>query len=171
MARIDPNQSQAPWDHTVIIRGVEVPLLSPVECDADECDHLPRGLIHLHRRVCASVRNWLFGERETDTLRRGIAMLLPEEMRHLVRDLTGGELLRLSAIYHGLQSEWLSSTVRRVHGAAFEQRGGAGMGSPSTNSGPKATGLRMRLAWGEPLPQALGLGSTWGANEREAKAS
>jgi hypothetical protein len=175
MKAIDPAKLGATWDHTIMVRGVEVPLLSPDKVDADECDHLPGGLIHLPTQLWARLRKILFGVTHVEHLRGGIAATFPPEFRGVARDLSGSELMRLSAMYQGLQQGWYQAIAESamkagnkgqgsgIRDQAAAERGGKHTAAPVTRPGPQMMEFRIRP--GDSLPQALG-GHATGRNKR-----
>lgn len=169
MARIETKQLGAEWNHTVDVRGEQIPLLSPLEAEADEGALLPGGLLNLHRRLWAWLRKILWGKSSLDHARAAIAQILAEEHRDLVKQMTGGEVMRLHAIYTALQREWYEAITREVQatvgsGIRDQASGASEVRAPSRGGqhepAPPAP-LRMPLQPGRPLPQFMG-GHAWG---------
>lgn len=171
------------WDLTLVVRGVDVPTLSPLTA-AD------RSIVNLgERRPGAAVRlwRWLFGEprrtvdddHETRELRRTVAAFTPPEHRRLLAAMGGGELMAVLGNYVGAQAAWYAQVEREARESAElaweayraerEQAmaraagavgagGGVGVGAGGVGGGRRVKTPPMKLVPGGPLPaMAAGL--------------
>lgn len=114
-ARLDSGRTPE-WRATIIVRGIDVETLSPLEA-AD------RAVVSIGREPGALTRawRWLFGRRggagdaaETEQVRRVVLGFTPPAHRGLIASLSGGELLAVLGTYLGAQRAWFAEVQRRA---------------------------------------------------------
>jgi len=157
------------WDCTLVVRGVEVPMLSPL--DADE-----KSVVRREPRPGVVVRlwRWLFGEgacvaddAETEHVRGVVFAVTPPAFHGLVRELTGGELIRVLSAYLGAQDAWAEACKRRAYELMREELATRNGSVAHESAAPVETPLdaghkeirfpTTRLVPGRPLPDWMKL--------------
>lgn len=164
--RIRAGEFEPAWGHTIELRGVEVPLLSPRECQGDNAGCELRGARHVFTRLALRLRRWWRGEIDTDRAARQVACVVPPEFRPLVLTLSGHELITLHEVYHGLQARYYAQLRANARGDATLAP------KPQETTAPPAPrehdgAMRFPIVPGRPLPGVLG-GELWGRARREA---
>lgn len=164
--RIAESQFIPKWAHSIVLRGVEVPLLSPMEAQADNAMQGPSGLRHAPARLWRRLELWWSGTTAVEWVRGELAPLVPPEHRPIISTLSGGELLRLRETYHALQQEFYAAMREGVIEAARAEGrriGAAAAGkAPVVPPAPAPAKVGViPIEPGAPLPSALG-GRKWG---------
>lgn len=112
---IDPEQLGVQWAHTIAVRGVAVPVLSPdlIEGAADE-PWLRGGLLGLARRIGRWLHRATLGQAPTGWVRDQVAKCVPREFRSHVAPLSAAELVRFAAVYQAMQERWVTQHTLRA---------------------------------------------------------
>jgi len=164
------------WDYEVLVRGRVFPMLAPSAVTAPST-----GADYAHRP--APVRLWLWLARFTlgrDPIlaeRRSVAMHVPEDLRPLVDEWSGTDLIVFCAAYMAAQAAW----QRRIYDNVFARlipdgpgagpaTGAAAVGAPVGAAVGASVGSAVgsgltALRPGGPLPASLG-GGVWGPGAR-----
>lgn len=150
MATIDASKLAIPWDHSTVVRGVEIPLLSPLEAEADEAGWRPRGLLPLLALAWERAVEIVTGRKAMRHAQQMIAALWPPEFRDVARSLTGGELLQQKAIYEAAQREWVRAHEDAML-AALRAAQNARAAREIKRTPPAGPGIPARAAAARPL--------------------
>lgn len=169
--------SRAPiWDFFVELRGMRIPMTSPLEAMDMGTSPIPsQAQIDAQRGRWPGVFVWgwrmIFGSPQlrADMLpddggaahtRATCVVILGEPHRELIDSMSTGECAQLVAAYMGAQEQWMDATRRYVAQIASERyeptntastRVGNGMGN---GSGAGSNGMT-KLIPGQPLPATL----------------
>lgn len=131
----DPRELTPDWDHTVTLRGVEVPLRAPERVDAADVDPTgaAEGIVHAPRRLWRRLRRAIFGATPSAELRSACRRLVAPEFFALIDRLTVDELIAVSQVYMACQAAHFHAI-----GEAAAQRLGAGAAAPASSTRRRA---------------------------------